>query len=110
MARPASFQPEKQQNMSKSTPSRHSLTDWERLDGLTDEEIDFSDLPEVPTNMFAKGVVRRKSKISDVQSEPVPIDSDVLAWFRTQGREYQLTINRLLRAYMESQEASKVTV
>lgn len=95
--------------MSKSTTSPHSLTDWERLDKLTDEEIDFSDLPEVSTEMFAKGVVRRKVKTPDVHSEPVLIDSDVLAWFRTQEQEYHAIINRLLRTYMESYQASDAT-
>ena len=109
MGQRASFQPEKRQNMSKLTISQPSLTDWERLDALTDDEIDFSDLPEVPTEMFAKGVVRRKVKPSVIQSESVPIDSDVLAWFRAQGREYQVMINHLLRAYMDSHETSKAT-
>ncbi|WP_448266426.1 BrnA antitoxin family protein [Nostoc sp. DSM 114159] len=30
------------------------------------------------------------------------IDSDVLEWFKSQGRGYQTQINTLLRAYMEA--------
>lgn len=30
------------------------------------------------------------------------IDSDVLEWFKSQGRGYQTQINSLLRAYMDA--------
>ena len=36
-----------------------SQTDWERLYSLKDEEIDFSDLPEIPPEVFAQAVVRQ---------------------------------------------------
>jgi hypothetical protein len=39
-----------------------SETDWVRIDGMSDEDIDFSDCPEVTTEMFAKAVVRRDLK------------------------------------------------
>ena len=32
----------------------------------------------------------------------IPIDEDVLRWFRDQGKGYQTRINALLRAYMEA--------
>jgi hypothetical protein len=34
-------------------------TDWKRLDAMTDDEIDFSDCPEITPEQFAKAVVRR---------------------------------------------------
>jgi hypothetical protein len=39
-----------------------SETDWVRIDGMSDEDINFSDCPEVTTEMFAKAVVRRALK------------------------------------------------
>ena len=36
-----------------------SPTDWERLDAMSDADIDLSDCPEVTPEMFAKAVVRR---------------------------------------------------
>ncbi len=79
------------------------MTDWERLRSMTDEEIDFSDIPEVTPEMFARAIVRRGLK-SELAKEQITlrIDSDVLAWFRAQGRGYQTRINALLRAYMEA--------
>lgn len=45
--------------MNNEFTSRKSKTDWERLDAMTDEDIDFSDCPEITPEMFAKVIVRR---------------------------------------------------
>ena len=45
--------------MSKKSISSKSETDWKKLDAMTDEEIDFSDCPEITPQQFAKSVVRR---------------------------------------------------
>ena len=92
--------------MKKSTISEKSQTDWARVDALTDDEIDVSEIPEVSAEMFARAVVRRGL-------QPVPrkaqltlrIDSDVLEWFKQQGQGYQTKINALLRAYKEAHKA-----
>lgn len=79
------------------------MTDWERLDAMSDEDIDLSDIPEVTPEMFARAIVRRGLKSEPVKEQiTLRIDSDVLPWFRAQGRGYQTRINALLRAYMEA--------
>jgi hypothetical protein len=40
------------------TPNK-SQTDWDRLEAMTDEDIDLSDCPEITPELFAKSVVRR---------------------------------------------------
>ncbi|MFQ5421063.1 MAG: BrnA antitoxin family protein [Anaerolineae bacterium] len=93
--------------MSNSPTSNKSLTDWERLDAITDEDIYLSDAPEITPEMFAKAVVQRGLEpTKKKQQVTLRIDSDVLAWFRMQGRGYQTKINALLRAYMEAHETS----
>ena len=37
----------------------NSQTDWQRLDGIKDDDIDLSDCPEAIPEMFAKAVVKR---------------------------------------------------
>lgn len=70
---------------------------------MTDEEIDLSDCPEVTPEMFAQAVVRRGLPAAKAKAQiTLRIDSDVLDWFKSQGRGYQTQINRLLRAYMEA--------
>ncbi len=93
--------------MSKSPTSSKSLTDWERLDAMSDADIDLSDAPEITPEMFAKSVVKRGLKSAPKkQLLTIRIDTDVLNWFRAQGRGYQTNINALLRAYMEAHQAS----
>jgi len=94
--------------MKKSATSRQSRTDWARVDALKDEQIDFSDTPEIAPEVFVQAVVRRALK-------PVPrkalitlrVDRDVLEWFKKRGPGYQTKVNALLRAYMEAHQVVK---
>jgi uncharacterized protein (DUF4415 family) len=91
--------------MNKSSTSKASGTDWDRLDAMTDEDIDFSDCPEVTPEMFAQGIVR-KGLLPKPTKEQITlrIDKDVLEWFKLQGKGYQTNINQLLRAYMKANQ------
>lgn len=80
-----------------------SRTDWTRVRAMSDEDIDFSDSPEVTAEQFAKAIVReglppapRKVQLT------LRLDTDVLDWFKAQGPGYQTRINALLRAYKEA--------
>lgn len=87
--------------MKKNATSKKLSTDFKRLDAMTDAEIDFSDIPEVTPEMFAKGVVRRGLRPITKRQLTLRLDSDVIEWFRAQGNGYQTKMNALLRAYME---------
>ena len=89
--------------MSEKPISSKSETDWNRLDTMIDEEIDLSECPEITPEQFAKAVVRQGLPTDKKKSQvTLRIDSDVLEWFRSQGKGYQTQINSLLRAYMEA--------
>src|SRR5882672_8866212 len=88
----------------KSTSGRSTTdeTDYQRLEAMTDADIDFSDIPEVSPEMFARGIVRRGLKpIPRKKQLTLRIDGDVVEWYQRQGPGYQTRINSLLRAYME---------
>lgn len=86
----------------KGSKNISSLTDWEWVDALTDEEIDTSDIPPLDESFFANATLRLpKAK----QTVTVRLDADVLEWFRSQGKGYQTRINAVLRLYMEAQKA-----
>jgi uncharacterized protein (DUF4415 family) len=88
--------------MKKSHTSKKSETDWKRLDAMKDEDIDLSDIPEIPPEIFARGIVRRGLRpVAGKEQVTLRIDSDVVKWYRRQGPGYQTRINSLLRAYME---------
>ena len=93
--------------MNNVSISKESVTDWERLDALQDEDIDLSDAPEITPELFAKAVVRRGLKPPPSKQQiTIRLDEDVLGWFRAQGEGYQVRINSLLRAYMEAHQTS----
>jgi uncharacterized protein (DUF4415 family) len=75
---------------------------------MKDEDIDFSDTPEITPEMFARGVVRRNFKVIPRKKQlTLRVDSDVVDWYKNQGPGYQTRINSLLRAYMKEHERNK---
>jgi uncharacterized protein (DUF4415 family) len=67
---------------------------------MSDEDIDYSEIPEQGEDFF-KNAVLRMPVTKAVMT--LRIDRDVLKWFKAQGPGYQTRINALLRAYMEAQ-------
>jgi uncharacterized protein (DUF4415 family) len=99
----ALFQQERRLNMSNEPTSQNSQTDWQRLDRMNDEDIDLSDCPEITPEQFAKAGVRKGLPAAKRKEQvTLRVDSDVLEWFKLQGRGYQTQINTLLRAYMDA--------
>lgn len=80
--------------------SKPSKTDWKRLDKMKDEDIDYSDIPELDKAILKNAEVRLPPK----QSVTIRLDSDVLTWFKKQGKGYQSRINKLLRIYMDAHQ------
>ena len=72
---------------------------------MKDEDIDFSDIPEITPEMFARAVrVRNFQVIPRKKQLTLRIDSDVVEWYQKQGPGYQTRINSLLRAYMKEHQ------
>jgi uncharacterized protein (DUF4415 family) len=86
---------------------RKSLTDWARLDALTDEEIEASikDDPDWSDDWnWGEAVLvvpPRKTAIS------IRVDNDVLDYFKHEGDGYQRRINAVLRSYMQQKKTKK---
>ncbi len=78
------------------------LTDYARLDALSDEEIEASidreEEGEFDRSTLRAGIPQPKQKIT------VRLDSDVIEWFRSQGSGYQVQMNDVLKNYMEAQK------
>lgn len=69
-----------------------------RIDKLGDENIDYGDIPELDDEVFAQPLVSWPPKKETIT---IRVDSDVLEWFKRQGRGYQTRINQILRRYMD---------
>ncbi len=92
--------------MKKLTTLEKSQTDWKRVDAMESKDIDFSDVPEVSTEMFARAVVRRGLKSVRRKTQvTLRVDAEVLEWYKAQGTGYQTKMNALLRAYMEANQS-----
>lgn len=93
--------------MKKNSTLRKSETDWERIRNMKDRDIDYSDIPPLTPEFFAKGIVRKGLKpVNKKDQITLRIDHDVIQFFKEQGRGYQTKINQLLRAYMDAHNRS----
>lgn len=78
-----------------------STCDWERVEAMTDDEIDMSDVPPLTAEFFQRARVRMpKAQIT------LQIDSDLLQWFEAQGDDYEQRMNAALRLYVEAHRAA----
>jgi len=78
--------------------SASSKTNLKKLKAMKDSEINFDDIPELDEDFFKNAKIRLPEK----QSVTIRLDTDVLDWFKQQGKGYQTRINKLLRSYMET--------
>lgn len=83
----------------KNDLKKQSKTDWARVDAMKDEDIDYSDIPELTDDLFAKATF-----IPAKQLVTIRLDADVVAWLKRNGRGYQTRTNKILRTVMESQK------
>ena len=80
---------------------KQSKTNVKHLENMSDEDIKLDDIRELDEAFFKSAQVRLPSK----QSVTLRMDSDVLLWFKQQGKGYQTRINQLLRRYMETHQS-----
>ena len=73
---------------------------------IKDEDIDFSDIPELTDEWFARAV-RGKFYRPVKEIVSIRLDKDVLAFYRSQGAGYQTRINDTLRAAMQAALSAK---
>ena len=85
--------------MNAKPSKKQSKTNWRKLQAQTDSEIDTSEIPELDPDFFKSADLRMPSKKASIT---VRLDSDVLEWFREQGKGYQTRMNAVLRTYMEA--------
>jgi uncharacterized protein (DUF4415 family) len=87
--------------MNERNLKKPSETDWTRIDSVSDEEIDTSDIPPLDDKFFASAQWRMPERKTAVT---LSVDDDVLKWFEAQGAEFQQRINAALRIYAEAHQ------
>lgn len=73
-------------------PPKASPKDLARFDAIKDGDIDYSDIPELGEDFFEKA---KKTSIT------ARFDTDMVEWFKSQGKGYQTKMNAVLRAFYE---------
>ena len=91
---------------SKRAPAR-SLTPRQKRElaaiaALPDDQIDTSDIPELPPNAW-KDAVRGRFYRPVKQAVSLRLDADIVAWLKKPGRGYQTRANYILRERMLAQ-------
>ncbi len=71
------------------------------LAALTDDQIDTSDIPELPPGAW-KNAVRGRFYRPIKQAVSMRLDADVIAWLKKRGKGYQTRVNSILRQTMLS--------
>jgi len=102
---------------SETKPRVNSQTHWERLDALSDEDTDISDIPPLTDEDFARSEWRLPStfksghsgKAAPVTVE-IAVDEDILSWFQAQGQDYPAKMRAALRLYAEVHLASALSI
>lgn len=86
------------QFMSYEDCERRKADDLARLDAMTDEDIDLSDMPEITDWSNAVRGLFSDSPQAEIR---LRIDRDVILWILRWHGEYQTAINAALREHME---------
>jgi hypothetical protein len=73
---------------------------------MRDEDIDFSDSPELGPEFFVNAIIWPGPK----KQITLRIDPDVLTFFRKHGRGYQSMMNAVLRKYMEARKEQTTAI
>ena len=79
---------------------KRSKTNWDRVDALRDNQIDYSDNPPLESDFFKKAIAWPGTK----EQITLRLSPEVLGFFRRQGKGYQTAIGRVLEGFVEKQK------
>lgn len=82
--------------------SKTSRTDWARVDAMKDEEIDYSNSPEVSGELFKLMTKEEPEKIT----VNLRLDREIVDFFKKHSNKYQTRINDVLLAIVHSYKKS----
>jgi uncharacterized protein (DUF4415 family) len=93
---------EKLSHMKGNIMNNTSRTDWARIDAMSDDEIDTSDIPPLTDEFFLKAKLRMPS--SSLATVAIRVDPETLSWFQSKGEEAEQHMAAALRIYAEAQK------
>ena len=89
-----------------ANPPRMTAEQEQTLRDLRNEDIDYSDIPEI-TDFSGFRRVSELVPEGNKQQITLRLDPEVIAFFKQTGRRYQTRINAALREYMKAHGAKR---
>lgn len=83
-------------------PPKAKKADLRHLDALRDEDINYSDIPQLDEQFWKNVRLLRPTKKEMIS---LRVDKDIVDWFRKQGRGYQGYMNAILRSFVEARHS-----
>ncbi len=80
-----------------------SKSNWDKISLLKDEDIDYSDIPQLDDNFWQNAKLNMPEPKKGVY---IRLDTDILHWLKSQGKGYQTRMNAMLRTMMEHDQHS----
>ncbi len=80
----------------------------ERVAHMSDNKINYSDIPELDFDQLGKPVIGKFYRPIK-QAISIRLDGDLLDWFKSQPEKYQSLINKACRLYMQYIRTHKTT-
>ena len=105
VAEPGSFLPDRPADRSGENSIPISKQRLEEIAAIPDDEIDFSDIPELGPEFFENARLVLPPRSASKKTVTLRLDSDVLDWFKKGGKGHLTRMNAVLRAYMLSHHA-----
>jgi uncharacterized protein (DUF4415 family) len=73
----------------------------EEIDSIPEEQIDYSDIPELDESFWARAALHMPEPKKGIY---IRLDPDILTWLKSKGKGYQTRLNAMLRALMEQEQ------
>lgn len=85
-----------------------SKTDWQRVNTLTEEEIDAAaladaDAPPLDDAFWAEARIVEPQRVP-ARNQGMRLDPEVIDWFKAQGPGWLARVNGVLRSYVRAQK------
>lgn len=81
-----------------------SRTNWAKIDAMTDDDIDTSDIPPLTDEFFLQAKLRMPKPSQTTVA--VAVDAETLAWFRSKGEASEQHMAAALKIYAAAQKIS----
>jgi uncharacterized protein (DUF4415 family) len=84
-------------------PPRMSKADRARFDAIRDEDIDYSDIPELDADFWANATIKKPNQKSSVTMR---VDREIVAYFKSSNpKGYTGRMAAVLKAYVQAHQS-----